>query len=277
MRDRTLPPLLVATGCAVLAAIVWVVAVLIEPGAWLDSVVLGGFTGLQGTPVEPVSGVIADLANPVPFAILGGALVLVALARRRPRDALVAAVVLAGANGTTQLLEPLLAAPHLHAAPPGAYIGEAAWPSGHATAAMTLALVLVLVVPSRLRPQAAAVGGAFAVAVGYALLVRGWHWPSDVLGGYCVAGGWLAIGVAVLRATGDRAETATLRLQVVLAPAAVAVLTAAAAVAAVAVVRPEGAFAYAQEHTLFVGAAPVIGAAGLALVAAAAAALRRAH
>ena len=57
------------------------------------------------------------------------------------------------------------------------------WPSGHSTAAMTLALCAILVAPPVLRTAAAILGGAFAVGVGYALLVLGWHYPSDVLGG----------------------------------------------------------------------------------------------
>ena len=39
---------------------------------------------------------------------------------------------------------------------------------------------------------------AFALAVPCALVLLGSHWPSDVLGGVCVAGLWFALGVAVL-------------------------------------------------------------------------------
>ena len=43
---------------------------------------------------------------------------------------------------------------------------------------MTLALCAVLVAPPALRAAAAVLGGAFAVGVGYAVLVLGWHYPS---------------------------------------------------------------------------------------------------
>jgi membrane-associated phospholipid phosphatase len=63
---------------------------------------------------------------------------------------------------------------------------------------MTLALCAVLVAPPALRAAAAMLGGAFAVGVGYAVLVLGWHYPSDVLGGFLVAGLWTSLAVAVL-------------------------------------------------------------------------------
>ena len=63
---------------------------------------------------------------------------------------------------------------------------------------MTLALCAVLVAPPALRAATAVLGGAFAVGVGYAVLVLGWHYPSDVLGGFLVAGLWTSLAVAVL-------------------------------------------------------------------------------
>ena len=77
-------------------------------------------------------------------------------------------------------------------------IDATSWPSGHSTAAMTLALCAVLVAPPALRAATALLGGAFAVGVGYAVLVLGWHFPSDVLGGFLVAGLWTSLAVAVL-------------------------------------------------------------------------------
>src|SRR6476659_678702 len=65
---------------------------------------------------------------------------------------------------------------------------------------MALVLCAALVAPRRLRPLVSAVGAAFAAAVGCALLIRAWHMPSDVLGGYLLAGLWTAVAVACLRA-----------------------------------------------------------------------------
>ncbi len=49
----------------------------------------------------------------------------------------------------------------------------------------------------RWRPAVAAAGTVFVVAVGCSVMVLAWHFPSDVLGGILVAGGW---GFAVLAA-----------------------------------------------------------------------------
>jgi membrane-associated phospholipid phosphatase len=54
----------------------------------------------------------------------------------------------------------------------------------------------VAVAPPRLRPHAAAAGAALAVAVALSVLLLGWHFPSDVLGGVCVAAAWMLCGLA---------------------------------------------------------------------------------
>jgi membrane-associated phospholipid phosphatase len=100
---------------------------------------------------------------------------------------------------SAQLLKPLLAHPHDVAS--GVSISSASWPSGHSTAAAALVLCAVLVSPARLRPLVAVLGGLFALAVGCALLILAWHMPSDVLGGYFLAALWVALAVAVLRAS----------------------------------------------------------------------------
>ena len=91
---------------------------------------------------------------------------------------------------TTQLLKPLLAAPRPITLLEFPVVAAASWPSGHATAVMSLALCSVLAAQARLRPFVAALGAAFAVAVCYSFLELGWHYPSDVLGGFLVAAAW---------------------------------------------------------------------------------------
>jgi membrane-associated phospholipid phosphatase len=271
-------PLLIALLCAAVGAVVWLLAVHTAWGARVDSEGLIGFTDLATPRVKSLADFVADLVDPLPFALAGVALACIPLARGRPRHALVVLLVLVGANVTTQVLKLLLAAPRPDAVSPGLVgVDDAAWPSGHTTAALTLALCLVLVAPARLRPLAAAVGGLFVIAVVYSLMLLGWHYPSDILGGFCVAVGWAAVGIAVLRATGDRARVGALRLHAVLTPAAVAALALATLATLVLLVRPGGVYDYVQDHTTFAAAAVGIGTAALALSAGAAAALRRAH
>jgi membrane-associated phospholipid phosphatase len=272
MLRRSAAALVTALGCVLATTVVWLLAFQSGAGARLDSSVLGGFTGLRGSRVGPVADAASHLADPMPFAVFSLLIVSIALVRRLPRHALVAALVLAGATVTTQLLKPVATIPRPAELPPFAPVHDG-WPSGHTTAAMALALCLVLVVPARYRPLAAAAGGMFAVAEAYGLLVMSWHYPSDVVGAFGVAAAWLALGVAALRATSGRAETSSLRARTVFAPAAVAALAGVALVAGVVLLRPARALEYAQEHTAFVAAAVVLGAAGLALAAVAAAAL----
>ena len=246
-----------------------------------DVRILGGFTDLHHARLHSIASFIAGLCNPNPFVYFAGALVLLAFARKRPGVALVIAAILLGANVTTQLLKPLLAAPR--AVPEGVgQIAAAAWPSGHATAAMSLALCSVLAAPARLRPAVAALGAAFAVAVSYSFLTLNWHYPSDVFGGFLVATVWTLLGIAVLYAlrarfakekSADPAYRSTVGQA--LRPPAVALLGAIALAAAVALARPHAVVAYTQGHTAFVVGACAIAALGLVLATGVMLALRR--
>jgi membrane-associated phospholipid phosphatase len=153
--------------------------------------------------VDTVANLLLALLDPALFTLWAVLLVAFALTRGHPRVALAVACVMGLAPLTAETLKPLLA--HSHAQVGYSYIDPASWPSGHATAAVALVLCAVLVAPMWLRPAVAALGGAFAVAVGCSLLILAWHMPSDVLGGYLVASLWMALAVAGLRAA-DRRE-----------------------------------------------------------------------
>ena len=58
-----------------------------------------------------------------------------------------------GAGVTTQILKPLLAVQREY--PTFHFMGPEAYPSGHTTAVMSLALALIIVTPSRWRALAA--------------------------------------------------------------------------------------------------------------------------
>ena len=180
-------------------------------------------------------------------------------------------VILLGANETTQLLKPVLAAPHDIL--PVHFVIAASFPSGHATAVMSLALCAVISAPARRRPLVGALMAAFAIAVCYSFLELGWHYPSDVLGGFLVAGTWTLLGVAGLsiyeahrpalarRAAAERAvaeRAPAISLREALGPPAVLVAAAALLAGLIALARPHAVLAYAHAHEAFVLGAAVI-------------------
>lgn len=130
------------------------------------------------------------------LVLLGGAIVLLALAQRRVRLAVVVGTCMAGAVGTTEVLKLyVLTRPRL-AGVDG--IVENSFPSGHATIGMVLSLGLVMVSASSWRRVVTVIAALMSTAFGTAVLASGWHRPSDSLGAYCVALAWFAVGHAVL-------------------------------------------------------------------------------
>lgn len=260
-------------------ALTWLFAFHVEATRHADAATLSGFVGLEGGRVEPVATALAHLGDPQPFVVLGGVLVAIALLRRRPWHAAATVLVLTGANVTTQLLKPALAERRFTHLPGTHGVGAAAWPSGHATACMSLALCAVLVAPAARRPVVAAAGAVFAVAVSFSFLVLGWHFPSDVLGGYLVAATWTAVGIAgVWRFAPARAGVAgpvRTRAPEALGPTLAAAGAGLLAAGLVALLRPAAVMDYARGHTAFVLGAGVVAALALALAAGFAVALRR--
>ena len=76
-----------------------------------------------------------------------------------------------------------------------------AFPSGHTTAAAAVGVALLFVVPARHLRSAAVAGALLTAAVASAVVLLGWHYPSDALGAILVAALWGCLMDAVLRAT----------------------------------------------------------------------------
>ncbi len=271
--------LFAAAAAAAGAVSVWAIAFRTADGAGVDQATLEGFVGLSRQSSRTLATAVVHLADPGPVALFTIGIVAVALVRRQPRRAATACAVLLGANVTTQVVKILTAEPRAVDAVPGAHIVEQSWPSGHATASMTVALCLIAVVPPRLRLAAAALGGSYALGVAYSVLLLGWHLPSDVLGAFCVAAAWTLTGLAILwavegvqpvRASSGRA----IGVRAVPRPALLVAIGFAGVIGAAAAARLDTAFDYAEANTTFVVAATAIGASALAMVAALAAVLR---
>jgi membrane-associated phospholipid phosphatase len=250
---RALP---IALGCAIVAALVYVLALHTTAGARADAAVLDAFARLRSDNVDALAADLVRFLDPAPYLLLAAALAAIALARGLPRHAVVVAAVLGGAALTSQLLKPLLAGPRPWETPSASLIGDGSWPSGHTTAAVALALCVVLVLPSR--PVRAAAAG-FALAVPCCLVLLGTHWPSDAVGGFCVAGAWFVLGVAALPHVRVPAVSRRTLAWIVLAGAALVLVAAAT--------RPGSTAAFVQDHTTVAAAAVALAAACAVLVA----------
>jgi membrane-associated phospholipid phosphatase len=268
--------LLAALACLGGLGVTLVLAYLAPPFGGRDAATLQGFVDLNRPHVAPLADRVAHFADPGPYGLIGLALVILALARGRARVALAIVVILAGSVITTETLKPLLAHPR-----PQEWLGEgqilaASWPSGHSTAAMSVALCAVLAVPARWRPAAATAGGLFALAVSYSLLVLGWHFPSDVIGGFLVSALWTSLAVAGVvwideRRPPVRRPAPTRRSPLAAGAPAVLIGGALAGATLIAADRPHRIAAYAQDHPVFILGAAAIAAVVVLLTAAASA------
>ena len=178
-----------AAACFVLFVGLYFVAVRTEIGQRVDEAAIEGRardSGLQHAVFRTL-----DTVSVTSIFLATVALIGIALLRRRPLLAVGIGVLVLGSNVTTQLLKDWLTRPDL-LTPHTLQNSIQAFPSGHSTVAMSLALALVLAVPARLRLPVGLVGITYAVLVGAATLTGGWHRPSDVLGAYLVTLGWAA-------------------------------------------------------------------------------------
>ncbi|MEA2377758.1 MAG: hypothetical protein QOI45_125 [Thermoleophilaceae bacterium] len=277
MDRRTTTLLGMAAGCAGLFAVVVWGAYVWGPGRSLD---LQGFTGFVMSNdgwVRAVTLPLTELGNAPQVAAITLALAAFALVRGRPRVALTVLAFVATTSVSSQVLKALLSHPRY---PPvlDYTLGPQALPSGHATAAMSLALAGVLVAPRRARLAAAVIGSGLALSVGASVVVWAWHYPSDVLAGYLLATGWALTFVAVLHqadlrspATERWAGSALARASDRIAANGLGAL--AAGGAALAVVATGGllltdasaAACFARDHTAFVVVAGGIASAAVAL------------
>jgi membrane-associated phospholipid phosphatase len=277
-------PLYGVAVCAGLFGLLLVLAYTSARARHFDASALQGFVDLpRGGRGETLAMRVASLGDAGSVALIALLLAGVALLRGRPRIAVAVLLLVAATSVSSQLLKALLSYPR-----EPALVGANAFPSGHSTAAMTLAFCGVLVAPARLRPLAALAGLAFALGVAFGVVALSWHFPSDVIGGYLLATGWtLAVVSGLLWLEQRRPErpgqvTIAVRAAVdrVAAVGLVSAVVAGAALVALAVVvvlvtrRPDlGGFV--QEHTAAVVMAPLIVAAGAALLAAVTALLKR--
>jgi membrane-associated phospholipid phosphatase len=197
-------PLFAAFACAALIVPLAVLAYSFDPVETVDRNLLfdlrreAGFGHVFGA-------AFVNLGDLAALLVMLAAVCAIGLGFGRRREVLVAIIVVAGANVTTQVLKSVLEHARTKAFERG---WELPWPdsfpSGHTTAAASIAVALLLVVPAGHRLFAAGVGGALTGVVGLSVVILGWHYPSDVLGALLVVGTWGFCALAYLRQRRER-------------------------------------------------------------------------
>jgi membrane-associated phospholipid phosphatase len=238
-----------------------IVALALPAGRSFDATTLHGFIGLDRPIVDPLFQLIIQVGNPVIYTLLGGLIAHAAYKRGQPRLAVAIVAILLGSVVSAELLKDLLTGlrPDVRVSPSWSLGGDT-WPSGHATAAMSLCMCAIMVSPPARRQLTAAAGAALTIAVSFALVSSGGHLPSDVVGAFFVSALWTAVAVAVLRRDQEAVAPSSWRSfwRSALPPFAFTWGIAAALVLAVVVARPHRVAGYVPDHKDFLVCALLI-------------------
>lgn len=170
-------------------------SVLTPHGQLLGDLILTGRPMPDPDAIASVKDVLG-LVSVTSLAISGLAIAAIAAIRGRWWLAGAMLVAIVGANVTTQVLKRAVFWRPPAATDLGVGIVNS-YPSGHATVVAVLALALVAVVPTRLRPVAVLAGAAMFTLIGTGTIAEGWHRTEDVVGAGLVALAWVA-GMALL-------------------------------------------------------------------------------
>lgn len=257
------------------------IALISAAGVWLVWRVMVGTWSGQRTEEAAFEGAdrfqdaFAGLADPVLELgglrwLIAGALVAAgtALIRRRPFVAVQVAVLIVGANITTQVVKAeILYRPDFLV---GWNSGVNTLPSGHTTVAASVWAGLLLAVPRGLRPLVALGGAAATSAMAVATVVDRWHRPSDVVAAVLVVLAWGAMVCALTpRSARDRSTESgrgfTVTVAVLLGVGAL--VTAVVAVPAIATVAGFGPLPTSGMMTAYAGAVLAVLSASLATTA----------
>ncbi len=204
MPRRALVPFLGSALCAAAVAPLAVAAYTIGPTSRLDARIFEHLAATRHSGAEAVANTFAHLGDLGPLLAMLAFCVWLGFHFGRRREALAAVAVVAGANLTTQLLKHLLARPRFQLDFGYHQPWADAFPSGHTTAAASIAAALILVAPPHLRRPAAIAAGLLTALVGVSVVVNQWHYPSDVAGGCLVVASWALAALGVLRLSGAR-------------------------------------------------------------------------
>jgi membrane-associated phospholipid phosphatase len=162
-------------------------------GQWLDTAAMLG-TDIEHPRLADLLGRSLDATNMRTLLVICLFVAVIGLIRKRPDLAVAAAVLVLGANVTTQILKSRLPRPALD----GLVYGNSL-PSGHTTAAASVAFALVLVLPEAIRGLAALAGSLSTAVIAIGTVWARWHRPSDAVAALLVVLAWGAFVVLAVR------------------------------------------------------------------------------
>ena len=186
-------PLMITILAAAAVAVLYQICVRTSLGQSIDTAAMRG-----GDVQHPR---VAELLSRTLTGTSLAGLVLVCLAaaaigvlRRRIDLAVAAALLVIGANASTQLLKTTLGRPHLDDFP-----APNSFPSGHTAAAASVACALILVLPHAVRGTTALIGAGYVTMIAVATVWAEWHRPSDAVAGLLIVLGWGSLAVFGIR------------------------------------------------------------------------------
>lgn len=196
---------------------IWCVVVLAAVVAGITASVLGevGITAIDQPGTDWVVQRRDSVVTPVAIAIsaVGGTLAMVVLSvmiclvlawRGRWPEAVLAAFTTAGSGVLVVVGKNLVGRTRPPEADRLVTVTNPAFPSGHSLGSIVVIGVLTVVVLARLqRPAvrriAMTAASVFVAAVGLSRWYLGVHWPTDILGGWCIGALWLVLCLVAYR------------------------------------------------------------------------------
>jgi PAP2 superfamily protein len=168
-----------------------------RPPSWDGHVLRFLAPDRHGAPLRSTLDVFMDIGGEYRGLVLAGLVVLGLVVLRRFRAALLYTLVVGGSVATVIALKPAFDRPPLIAD------NEGYFPSAHAAGSLAVGAVLTLLAwPTHWRWPVLAASLGFVAMYGAALVYFRSHYPSDVIGGWCVALVW-ACGIVLLFSSGD--------------------------------------------------------------------------
>lgn len=189
VRDAADVIVLAVIGFGVLALTVFL-ALRTSVGVRLDTDVVASFAVDHFNPGR-INALLGEIRI-VPMMLLTLLAMAIAAAQQLWRVAISLPLLVVGANQTTQLLK-LDYLPELA----GTEVERVTMPSGHSTAALSLAAVAIIAAPRVIRPFACLMGGAIAGGAGLGTMAEQWHKPADVISAVAVVLIWSAVAIII--------------------------------------------------------------------------------